>query len=650
MCGLAGSISPRGVDGGRLEAMATAIAHRGPDGRGYLQWRPGEPLEMTRAPERSGEKPAQVGFAHLRLSIIDLRETNDQPLISTDGRHALSFNGEIYNYLELRDELEGLGHSFRTSGDTEVLLAAYGEWGPACVQRLVGMWAFALLDSERGTVLLSRDRFGIKPLYMAVAGGALHFASEIKALLEVPGTLGEPDPDVVRRYLLTGVVDESERTFFEGIVSLPAAHNAVVEVGAPAALPRPERYWRLPEQGYDGGRVRAAREFAERFFESVRLHARSDVPVGTCLSGGLDSSAIVCTADRLRRKGAIPSYAHHGFGYVPEDPAHSERRHMEEVVAATGLEMTYVEVPAERFDRALIEIVRQQDEPFGSTSIAAQYLVFEAAAAEGMKVMLDGQGADEVMGGYEHYFPEIAAALLRGRRFAAYARFARGQRRGRGAAPIGARHALYALAPAGVRDAAASRLPQPPAAALLAAQQRAGSSPADGRVGDFGSVEELFAAHTTSLGLPALLRFEDRNSMAHSIEARVPFLDHRLVEFCFRLPFDYKVHGATTKEVMREGLRDVLPERIRERTDKVGFRAEPAAIWSFAERNREALLASETPQEDRFLDPAGIRALLDGRDRSADAEFALWRAINMKLWLRRHWAPDGGGLEAVADG
>ena len=358
---------------------------------------------------------------------------------------------------------------------------------------------------------------------------------------------------MVRRYLLTGVVDESERTFFEGIVSLPAAHNAVVEVGAPAALARPERYWRLPEQGYDGGRVRAAGEFAERFFESVRLHARSDVPVGTCLSGGLDSSAIVCTADRLRRKGAIPSYAHHGFGYVPEDPAHSERPYMEEVVAVTGLEMTYVQVPAERFDRALVEIVRQQDEPFGSTSIAAQYLVFEAAAAEGMKVMLDGQGADEIMGGYEHYFPEIAAALLRGRRFAAYARFARGQRRGRGAAPIGARHALYALAPARVRDAAASRLPLPPAAPLLAAEQRAGSSPADGRVGDFGSVEELFAAHTTSLGLPALLRFEDRNSMAHSIEARVPFLDHRLVEFCFRLPFDYKVHGANTKEVMREG-------------------------------------------------------------------------------------------------
>jgi asparagine synthase (glutamine-hydrolysing) len=589
---------------------------------------------------------ATVGMAHLRLSIIDLRETNDQPLCDASGGLALCFNGEIYNYLELRAELEGLGHSFRTEGDTEVLLAAYSQWGPACVERMVGMWAFALLDAGRRTLLLSRDRFGIKPLYWTRTGGALHFASEIKALLRAPGVSPEPDEAIVRRYLLTGAVDESERTFFEGVRSFPAAHNAVVPLDGSAPEVRPERYWSIPEEGYDGDRDRAAAEFAERLSESVRLHVRSDVPVGTCLSGGLDSSAIVCVADRLRREGEIPHYSHHGFGYVPGGSEWSERRYMEAVVRRTGLEMTYVEVPSDRFAESLAVISRQQDEPFGSTSIAAQYFVFEAARREGMKVMLDGQGADEILAGYHHYFPQIAVAMLRQRRFLAYRRFSRAQRRARGEAPITARHALATLSPRRASDAIATRLVDTPASRLLSGELRARTTYGDSRSPEFDSAHELLAAATTSMGLPALLRYEDRNSMAHSIEARVPFLDHRLVELCFRLPLEYKLNGASTKDVLRRAMRGVLPEEVLERRDKIGFRAEPAVAWSLASRHRESLLESRTAYEREWMDPGGLAAVIDGSDRSAGAEFMLWRAINLKLWLRSNWGDGTDPLSA----
>jgi asparagine synthase (glutamine-hydrolysing) len=642
MCGIAGRFSPAGIDPGTLPPMAEAIRHRGPDGHGYLLHRPSSGIEVSREIERDGgsREAPRVGFAHRRLSIIDLSAENDQPMVDAQRRRALVFNGEIYNYLELRAELRDLGHRFRTAGDTEALLAAYTEWGPACVERMVGMWAFAILDLERGLLFLSRDRFGIKPLYWSIDGGLFSFASEIKGLLAGSRSAPAPDEGTVRRYLISGAVDESDRTFFEGIFSLPPAHNLSLALDAAPAAPRPERYWSLPPEGYRGGRQKAARRFGALLTESVAMHARSDVPVGTCLSGGLDSSSIVCVAERLRAAGAIPSYAHHGFGYVPTEEQFSERRYMDEVARDTSLEMTYVEIPPERFADSLATIVRQQDEPFGSTSIAAQWFVFEAARRGGMKVMLDGQGADEVLGGYHGYFTLIALALLRSRRPLAYSRFAAAHRRELGRTPVPARRAVAEL----VRGPASGdppSSPPPPVLGVLTPELGERLAPADYAAHQFDSVHELLAAHTTSLGLPSLLRFEDRNSMAHSIEARVPFLDHRLVEFGFRLPPEYKVRGMDTKHILREALRGVLPEPVRTRRDKIGFRADPRAVWTLAERHREALIEEGTDAEARWFDRAGVEELLDGSDRSTEAEWLAWRVINTKLWLRTFWG-DGG--------
>jgi asparagine synthase (glutamine-hydrolysing) len=373
MCGRAGAISPNGVDPAALIRMGDRIGHRGPDGEGYLIGSAGNgPLRRSSRGEITGaDTSTAVGFAHRRLTIIDLSERSDQPLVDASGEYAIAYNGEVYNYVELREELRRLGHSFRSSGDTEVVLEAYKEWGAECVGRFIGMWAFAILDRPGRRVLLSRDRFGIKPLYYARVGDALYFASEIKALLAMPGLEVEPNEELARRFLLDGGVDYSEETFFRGISKLASAHNLSIGLDGDRAL-KPRRYWWYPSQDGRVSERDAAAEFRELLADSIRIHARSDVPVGTCLSGGLDSSSIVCLAEQLRAGNQIPRYTHSAFGYLPQDEAFSERRHMQSVVDATGARLFFVEPPAERFVEELLRIVGQQDEPFGSTSIAAQ--------------------------------------------------------------------------------------------------------------------------------------------------------------------------------------------------------------------------------------------------------------------------------------
>jgi asparagine synthase (glutamine-hydrolysing) len=625
--------------------MSRALEHRGPDGEGYLVHGPGRPLSVT---SRIDEEPdcgiTTVGFAHRRLAIIDPSQNSDQPMIDADGRCALIYNGEIYNYLELRGELERLGHRFRTTGDTEVVLTAYLEWGPDCVHRFVGMWAFALLDLKRRSLLLSRDRFGIKPLFYTVTRGELRFASEIKGLLAVGDVDPEPNDDAVRRFMLIGQVDVSDESFFRGIFQLPPAHSAVVALSTPSVV-HPQRYWALPDPGEAVSVQDAPGQLEALLRDSIRLHVRADVPVGTCLSGGLDSSAIVCVAGLLRERGEIPSFAHHGFGYVPRDAAYSERPHMDEVTRKTQLRMTYVNDDPERVLDVIPLIARQQDEPFGTASIVAQWFVFEAAARAGLKVMLDGQGADEVLGGYHAYFPMVARTHLRGWRLLRYARFAAEHKRLLGARPLGHLDALASAVPAVRRlgDARARKLT--PAAATLSPRFRGAWHRADEGSLEPRSINEILARATT-LQLPALLRFEDRNSMAHSLEARVPFLDHRLVEFAFRLPGDQKIHGAVTKHVLREGLAGILPEPVRARRDKVGFRADPGITWQFAARHRDALVRSQTQFEDRWFDRGALARLLDSSDRSSEAEFALWRAISLKLWLAGIWSDESGTLAA----
>jgi asparagine synthase (glutamine-hydrolysing) len=639
MCGIAGIVCPDGIRIEDLPAMGAALEHRGPDSLGYLLHSDEEGTRVHRELPVGERLPSpSVGFAHRRLAIIDVSEENDQPMVDPSGRYALTYNGEIYNYVELREELASLGHRFGTSGDTEVVLRAYVQWGEACVERMVGMWAFAILDVERRAVFFSRDRFGIKPLYFTIVRGAFYFASEIKGLLATGAIEAEPEERVVASFLVDSLLDDSERTFFRGISQLRPAHN--LTVGLDSGLsPQARRYWqvRSVERSTDANPPARFRGMLE---DSIRVHARSDVPVGTCLSGGLDSSGIVCLAEVLRRAGEIPQYAHQAFGYVPDDQRFSERAHMQEVVANTDVRMAYVAPTNAEFAAELPEVLRQQDEPFGSASIAAQWFVFRAARAAGMKVMLDGQGADEVLGGYVNYLPTAGTSLLRTGRLIDYWRFAGAYRRRFGALPTPAAAIVADLAPTAlwrIRRALGGPRREPGAAAIATPWLR--DLWRTSRVEPFPArtLNELLAREVESTSLPALLRYEDRNSMAHSIEARVPFLDHRLVEFAFSLPGDWKIRDLTTKRVLREALCGVIPEAIRTRTDKVGFRADPDVTWNLARRHRDAIISRRTPWEERWFDEGAVRSLIDSGDRSAESEFLLWRVVSIKSWLRATW-------------
>ena len=292
MCGIAGLVAEPGVDvdAAWLTTAAAALAHRGPDDRGYLQWAPGGAVRSGRQPDGAR---AIVAMAHRRLSILDLSDTGWQPMSTPDGRYHLLFNGEIYNYVELRSDLEATGRRFHSTGDTEVLLAAWAAWGPQCLPRLVGMFAFAVLDTEAQRLLLARDPFGIKPLFFAEAGGRLAFASEIAPLLALPGISRRAAPGPVYDYLRHGVIDHDGSSLFADIRRFPPAHYAEIDLRSPTGL-EPRRYWRLaPDAHLDLSRAQGASRLRELFLESVRLHLRSDVKVGTALSGGIDSSAIV---------------------------------------------------------------------------------------------------------------------------------------------------------------------------------------------------------------------------------------------------------------------------------------------------------------------------------------------------------------------
>jgi asparagine synthase (glutamine-hydrolysing) len=654
MCGIAGILSPAGVPTHSLQEMAHALRHRGPDGQGFaLCSRDGKiSAAGTLAGAASAQGPFTAGFAHTRLSIIDLSHASDQPMLAPDGRCALAYNGEIYNYLELKHTLIELGHEFHTTGDTEVVLHSYMQWGERCVERFVGMWAFAILDLSRTALLLSRDRFGIKPLYYWYAGNTFCFASEIKALRAVPRVEPEPDPTTVARYLSSGVVDDTDRTFFAGILQLPAAHNMTISLDG-ALRTRRWRYWEPPPNGCDEPVDDPIARFRAGLEASILLHLRSDVAVGTCLSGGLDSSSIVSLAAEMRASSRVPTYTHHGFGYVPHDARYSEQPYMDAVSRKAGAKLTYVRPSFARFKDMIVPVVRHHDEPFGSTSMVAQWFVFEQAREAGIKVMLDGQGADETLGGYPIYLRTLAVQLVRARRLLEFARFSAAHKRELGRTPISLRAVASSKAPRRVRALGAATHLMSPSVDDLAADlvrpelKTAELSPAQSTRAS--SLNELLARQTMSTSLPALLRVEDRNSMYHSIEARVPFLDHRLVELAFRLPPELKIHGARTKYVLREALAGVLPERVRTRTDKIGFRADPRVTWMLASEHRDAVVANRTTYEERWFEPSAVARVLDPTHGSPEQESLAWRVMNVKLWLRMNWG-DPASLVALRRG
>jgi asparagine synthase (glutamine-hydrolysing) len=595
--------------------MSSTLTHRGPDADGTFA-EPG------------------VALAFRRLAILDLSAAGNQPMAGGNGRYRLVHNGEIYNYRELRAELKPLGHVFHTGTDTEVVLAAYSQWGSACVRRFNGMWAFALWDSEERRLFASRDRFGVKPFYYRHENGRLLFASEPRALLAA-GVAAKPNLPVIRDYLAQGYLDHTVETFFDGIVRLPPAHSLTFD----ARGLRLDRYWKLESKDAPSGD--AEDEVRALIFDSIRLRLRSDVPVGTCLSGGLDSSAIVCVVDRLRETEAENARqvgaVQRTFTAYFEDRTADERPFANAVVERTRVEPHLITFDADELVASIDAIVDVQGEPFGSTSMVAQWYVMREAKRSGLTVMLDGQGSDEIFAGYHGYFAPYYADLLTGGRLGTLRDELAAYRRLHGAGPaLLAELVVRRFIPDRARWLARGR--KRGGSSLLHGSLPGGYTPeSNGNTAFPDRFRRLLELILTARGLPELLRYEDRNSMAHSLEARVPFLDYRLVELMFSLPPNELINQGMTKSILRRALGDLLPPVVRDRVDKVGFVTPEGRFLREALGDLAADMFASASMRDRgWVDVTAAQDRLARHRRGEiDAGFELWRALNLELWARR---------------
>ncbi len=549
MCGIVGIVDFRHpVDAATLIRMREALVHRGPDDAGA--W-----IENDQTPH--------VGLAHRRLAILDRSAAGRQPLASADRRFVAVFNGEIYNYRELARELTALGHQFHSQTDTEVLLAAFIEWGEACVERFNGMWALAIWDDREHRLFLSRDRLGKKPLFYRWNGTQLLFASEIKALAAHPDVTCTPDETMLGRFVESFALPPAGRTMFAGIGQLPAAHSLTLDAHGQL---QQRRYWQLDPSNQI--RLKNNGEYIERFRElfddAVRIRLRADVSVGSSLSGGLDSSLIVGTIAKLRRTESAAAGQHTFSARFPDQPLFDEGPYIDAVVAHTGVTPHTIVPRADELVDQIRQLHWHQEEPFLSSSIFAQWEVMRRARHEQTIVLLDGQGSDELLGGYAPHLAFHLYDLARtGRWWRAWNEYRAVSRRQR------ALHAQFDGADQRAQMLSFSRVWSKLRQRWTAKPTTLSNSAPSPR-GPNGLWQRLHADLTQTC-LPLLLRYVDRNSMAHGIEVRNPFLDYRLIEFAMAIPNDLKIRDGWSKWILREAGQGVLPEQVRTRTDKVAF-------------------------------------------------------------------------------
>ncbi|MHC2461138.1 asparagine synthase (glutamine-hydrolyzing) [Bradyrhizobium embrapense] len=547
MCGIFGLVGKTGpVDARQVDQMTDLVAHRGPDGRGV-------------------RVNGNVGMGHRRLAIIDLTDDGAQPMRDRRLPIWITYNGEIYNYVELRTELEALGYTFHTASDTEVLLTAYVCWGAGCLERFNGMWAFAIHDERDNTLFCARDRFGVKPFYYVNTATQFAFGSEIRQLLPL---IGRPiaDDDLINDFLVCGMTDHTSRTFFKGVEKLPPGHRMRVDVSTGQV--EIERYYSLapgPAVSDESGAAKLLRELLD---DATRLRLRSDVRVGTCLSGGLDSSSVATLAARRYAPGSSERFF--AITAVSEQASNNEEAYAAEVAGKAELNWLRTKPSYQDFASTTETLLDVQEEPFAGPSIMMQYAVMKAARSNGVIVLLDGQGGDETLLGYHRYYAAWLRDHLRsggvGGFLSAFgAATQAGISRGRllmylfGASSAGLRAAYYRLRYAFLRN---PDLPEP--------LRRFASKTRD--------AQAMQVLEITETNLPMLLRFEDKNSMRFGIETRLPFLDYRFVEFALALPTRIKLNKGWPKWPLRAAMSDLLPASISWRRDKIGFAA-PDQIW-----------------------------------------------------------------------
>lgn len=684
MCGICGVFDvQRRVT--PIAQMNQAQRHRGPDDEGYIfinthtnQWQVAggnESADGMALPSQAHIRVDQydLALASRRLAILDLSPAGHMPMCYGDHELWITYNGEVFNYRELRADLRSRGHTFRSDSDTEVILAAYAEWGIDCLQRLNGMFAFALWDGRARRLFCARDRFGIKPFYYHWDGELLLFASELKSILQHPAAPRRPDDQTIFDYLALGVSDHTERTFFEGIQALAPGAYLVVDVAHQQI--QVDSWWHVeinPEISPSSALAeeRTYREFAEILEDAIRLRLRSDVPVGTALSGGLDSSAVVMLANRLLLdEEVIPRelVGQHQQTFTARNHEESIDEHFYSrlVIEKTGAAEHLIYPDGNALWDEFENFVWYLDEPVNSTSQYAQWNVMRLAKQNGVTVLLDGQGGDEIFAGYYAYYPPYLGQIY--------------QQRGM----LSALRATYDISRIGGAPAmdmliedAVHRLPwrlqqvvnkvRPP----LAIPGGGGSGMQEWQLQpafiqrnwerrwqpmnvDENGLVGILHQDLTSTNLPKLLRYEDRISMAFSLETRLPFLDFRLVDMVFALPLNYRIHRGWSKWILRRSMNNVLPKEICWRRNKLGFPT-PESRWiaQGGDYIRSFLRDYDHSQTAAYIQPTLIQQLSGASNAELAAMPGLWRMINLLKWyemfIARPVIPAGTGAPSLA--
>ncbi|KGJ93584.1 asparagine synthase (glutamine-hydrolyzing) [Colwellia psychrerythraea] len=550
MCGISGIINKENdcIDAKVIQDMNDLIIHRGPDSEGFF----------------FGDSFA---FGHRRLSILDLSPCGHQPMNFQD-KYVITYNGEVYNYIELQEELIQHGYTFQSETDTEVILAAYDFWGEECVQKFNGMWSFAIYNKIEDIIFCSRDRFGVKPFFYSEVNNNFVFGSEIKQLLPFHEQ-NIANLSMLLDFLVMGLSEHTEQTFFEGVYSLKGGSNLIYDLKTHTH--RVEKYYNLKIDPSLSGlnEDEAVVEYQQALQKSVKLRLRSDVKVGTCLSGGLDSSAVASIAAKINAVETPNPF--NAITASSLDPKNDETSYAEKVVKHAKLNWNVVQPSHNDFLDKIDEIVKLQDEPVGGPSIVMQYVVFKKAKETGCKVMLDGQGGDETLLGYERYYPSYLLSL-------SFKEMCKGFFKASDNSKLSKFSLLAYCAYFLSANLRKKRLLKRNSFIKPEYFPKVNWYFLNKLAKSYKDIFKLQKLEIFETQMPHLLRYEDRNSMAHSIEARLPFIDYQLVETALSLPNNYKINEGWTKFLLRKAIDDYLPKSITWRKNKIGFEA-PADIW-----------------------------------------------------------------------
>ena len=607
MCGISGIISftsnqPKQE---KIDLMVKNILHRGPDAHGTMLHN-------------------RIALGHTRLSILDLTESGNQPFYSSDKKFCIVFNGEIYNYIELKKELEAdFNCSFSTSTDTEVLLQAYINWGEDCLHKFNGMFAFAIYDFQNDSLFCARDRFGVKPFYYYLNNENLIFASEPKAIISVLDSKPKADYQRIYDYLIFNRTDHDSETFFEGIKKLTHGHFLKVTNNDVVI----KKWYDLKKEAKSN--IKSPAEFRELLKSSINLRLRSDVPVGLTLSGGIDSSTIASSLIADFHKNDVNTYS----AVYGENKKGDESKFIE-VYKDVLPNMHFVSPNSKELLEDLEDFIETQQEPFGTTSIYANYKIMKEANST-VRVMLNGQGADEYLAGYHYFYGNFYFDLFKSFQWATLVNeiyiYAKNNK-----SLFALKSFIFYLLPSAIQSNVKVFQKKVILKEFINKYKNSSNVPRKlfGKVSLFENLINHF-----EYKLEHLLKWDDRNSMRFGIESRNPFLDYRLVQQTIATPNSFKINKGITKSVLREAMKDVLPEKILNRKDKIGF-STPEDEWFRTENFQKIIteiLISKSFKSRNIINPElALKLYQDHLNKKINISTEIWKWINLELWFRKY--------------